>query len=425
MIHEIRLENIFSVKEEVVLDLRAANLRSARSKALVNNSFECGRERLLKSVSIYGANASGKSNIIKAIRFFCRLILDSHNFNEGVKFNYQPFRFDGWSEKPSIFGIVFSSKGRTYDYSISILNSEIVTEELYLFEENRKIRKPIKVFTRNELAGVDKSDKYSFGTYIERPLEVARNTSIHSLYLSRASQMDREIGKELFNYFNGRFILGYLNQSVQSIVHTLSNYKDIILEGLQIADSDIVNYEFKVEKQISPGYSITIGDSGAETISKDIENEYLFIKTFHKQDPSLPFDFESEESEGTKKLFKILLRLIDILQGNKILLIDQLDDELHTKMVKYVVDLFHTSTSAQLIFTSHNTNLMRFDLFRRDQIYFVNKGKDASTDLYSLYEFKEFRENMDPEKGYLLGRFHAVPYVDEVDDYVDKLEADG
>ena len=107
----------------------------------------------------------------------------------------------------------------------------------------------------------------------------------------------------------------------------------------------------------------------------------------------------------------IILKLLGIIRNNKILLIDEIDTSLHTKIVEYILWLFHHSSNSQLIFTTHNTNLMNFDLLRKDQIYFVSKSDNGSSELYSLYDFKDFRENMDPEKGYLMGRFNAIPFL--------------
>lgn len=107
-----------------------------------------------------------------------------------------------------------------------------------------------------------------------------------------------------------------------------------------------------------------------------------------------------------------MLAVIDIVKNNKILLIDEIENSLHSKIVEYIIELFHISNSAQIIFTTHNTNLLNLNKLRKDQIYFVNKKEDGSSDLYSLFDYKDFRDNMDLEKAYLQGRFDAVPYID-------------
>lgn len=121
----------------------------------------------------------------------------------------------------------------------------------------------------------------------------------------------------------------------------------------------------------------------------------------------------TEESDGTKKLFFMLLTILDILRNNKTLLVDEIEDSLHPKIVDYIIKLFNASDSAQLIFSTHNTNLLDLNKFRKDQIWFVNKTIDGYSDLYSLYDYSDFRDTMDLEKAYLQGRFDSIPIIDD------------
>ena len=415
MILEIKISNFFSIKDEVVLDLRAGNLRSKKSKDLSNNVFNWEKENVIKTVAIYGANASGKSNIIKTIRFCCKMIFSSHTHNEDTGFNFKPFIFNK-NEEPSTFFIRFVSDNIEYEYSFSLTPSEILTESLYHYPNGRKA----KIFERDEQIKGDKSDKYSFGNVIKRPLDVAHNTSKKTLYISRASQMDRDMGKIIYNYFNHQFILGYQNAPNNlSIDYLFEENKEFLLQALQIADSDIVNITMEKQKVMSKTLGITFGASGKETLDvSDKEVKHIKFNTFHRTNPSIPFDFDTQESDGTRKLFYILLNIIDIVKNNKTLIIDEIEDSLHSKIVEFIVDLFHKSKSSQLIFSTHNTNLIDLDRMRKDQIYFVNKNKNSSSELYSLYDYKDFRENMDAEKGYLQGRFDAIPFVDYADSFI-------
>ena len=108
-----------------------------------------------------------------------------------------------------------------------------------------------------------------------------------------------------------------------------------------------------------------------------------------------------------------MLSVRDVVRNNKTMFLDEVETSLHTRLVEYLINLFHNSRSAQLIFTTHNTHLLDMTRFRKDQIFFVNKRDDGSSDLYSLFDYKDFREKMDLEKAYLQGRFDAVPYVNE------------
>ena len=123
------------------------------------------------------------------------------------------------------------------------------------------------------------------------------------------------------------------------------------------------------------------------------------------------FDFETEESEGTKTLFRMMQSMMDIIRGGKFLLIDEIDTSLHTQLVEFIIGMFNRSDHAQLVYTTHNTHLLNTDFQRKDQVYFVNKREDGSSDLYSLFDFKDFRDTLDMEKAYLQGRFNAIPYL--------------
>jgi len=414
MILEIRLSNFLSIKEEVVLDLRAANIKSKNAKALSDNIFTQNNLDLLKSVTIYGANASGKSNIIKAIRFCSMMILNSHTHNENAIFLFKKFKFNNFNNKPSTYFIRFISNNIEYEYAYSLTQNSILTESLYYYPKGRIT----KIFSRDERLGKTKKEKYSFGSIIKRPLDVAENTSDKTLYLSRASQMDRDIAKDIFNYFNSTFILGYSGFNAPHIESLFGNYKKQLLEALKVADSDIVDMQIRKIKSTGKNYNANLSEL---TISvEDTIQEQLKITSFHKSAPNVPFDFFTEESAGTIKLFLIMLSILDIVKNNKILLIDEIEESLHTDIIEYIFNLFRAGDKAQLICTTHNTKFLDLTKFRKDQIYFVNKKEDASSDLYSLYDYSDFRDTMDLEKAYLQGRFDAVPFVN---DSLEKLKS--
>ena len=380
MVLEITLTNFFSINEKITLDLQAANIQTKEARALDGNTFSVGNERLLKTVAIYGANASGKSNIIKAVKAAVDMILDSHNYNEGDSFGFKPFKFGG-NDVPSEFYIRFIVNEIEHEYSFSCTREEIITESLYYYPKGRKAL----IFSRDERKSGGKKEKYEFTTVIRRPMDVASNTSRKTLFLSRASQMDRDKAKEIYRWFNEQLVFSYRGNTSVVTDRFLGDNKDAVLRVLKAADSDIVEFSYK-------------------------DGE---LTTFHRRNPSLPFDFNTEESEGTKILFRIMLTVMDVVRNNKVMFLDEVETSLHTRLVEYLINLFHNSRSAQLVFTTHNTHLLDMTRFRKDQIFFVNKRDDGSSDLYSLFDYKDFREKMDLEKAYLQGRFDAVPYVNE------------
>jgi len=407
MVLEIKISNFYSIKEEVILDFRGANINTQKARSLNRNTFDFDKTKILKAVAIYGANASGKTNIIKAIRFCHSMIFQSHGHNENVGLNVSPFKFNGYSKKPSTYFIRFVSNNIEYEYSFSLTKTEIITESLYYYPKGRIA----KIFTRDERLSNTKGGKYSFGSAIKRPLDVAENTSNKTLYISRASQLDREIPKEIFNYFYSNFILGYRGFNAQNIEILFAENKATLLHALKIADSDIIGIDIK--KEVKSGKNVKADFITSTASIEDVEQEHLKITTYHKSSPKIPFDFFKEESAGTQKLFFIMLTILDIIKHDKILLIDEIGESLHTAIIEYIIELFNAGDNAQLIYTTHNTNLLDLNKLRKDQVYFVNKKKDASTDLYSLYDYSDFRDTMDVEKAYLQGRFDAVPFVDD------------
>lgn len=407
MILEIRLENFFSIKEAILLDFRAGKINSAASRELNANVIDWNGEKILKTVGLFGPNASGKSNILKAINFCCHMVLESHLHNEGTVFNFFPFKFDGYDERPSVFSIDFVYDGIEYEYSFSLTRTRIVSENLYHYPNGRKA----KVFTRDESAGTAKSHKYSFAeSVISRPLDVAENTSVQSLYISRGSQMDRDICKKIYRFFMEQFLLGLVPLSSLTAEKLFTQNKDLIILALQICDSDITDITVIKERIKLPPLGFPNIPQHPGSLPQDIE--IIRFETLHRHSSSVHFNLQLEESAGTARFFNILLLLLAVVREGKAFMLDEFDSSLHARLADFIIDLFHASSQAQFLYTTHNTNLIDVKRLRRDQVMFVNKKDDGSTEVYSLYDFKDFRENMDAEKGYLQGRFDAVPQID-------------
>ena len=397
MILKIEFENFFSIKDRQRIDFRAGNINTALARELNHNVMEWNGVPVLKTIGLFGPNASGKSNILKAISFCCRMILESHQHNEGVTFNFEPFKFGGWQEKPSKFMIDFVCEGIEYEYSFELTRERIMGESLYYYPVGRRA----KVFVRDE------NGKYSFGAGVMvKPSDVVINTSEKNLFLSRASSMNREIAQKLYRYFMNQFLLGLVNVNDMMVLDSFNTYKKVILKALEICDTDITDIEARKEQMPAP-----VMVPGQTELSYKLV-DVLRFKTFHRNEKDIMFDMDMEESNGTRKLFQILIRLLDVVKNKKGIIMDEFDMGLHTRLADFILDLIHASSNSQLLFTSHNTNLIDVRRLRRDQIVFVNKTEDGATEVYSLYDFKDFRENMDAEKGYIQGRFDAVPYVD-------------
>ena len=404
MLLKFSVANFYSIKDKITVDFEAENISTEGSRRLGNNIFEFEKRRVLKSIGIFGPNASGKSSIFKAILFCSKLVINSHLNNEGDQFNFMPFKFDGYDEKPSEFYIHFVHEGVEYEYSFSLNQREIISENLYHYPGKRRA----KIFTRNEQVGKPKSEIFSFGEgALVKPLDVAQSTGRNTLFISRASQMDRDLAKKIYRFFLNAFFVGLPQIPSTYAVDLFKKNKELLLQALRMADSDIVDIEVRQEKIVAPVLPPNL-PFGLPAFQEQVMTRFL---TTHRRNPKVKFDLFAEESTGTKQIFSLLLVLLDICRNEKVLIVDEFDISLHTELADFILNLVHASQRTQFLFTSHNTNLIDVKKLRRDQIFFTNKKEDASTDFYSLYDYKDFRENMDAEKGYLQGRFDAIPYV--------------
>ena len=377
MIISIRVKNFFSLRDDAVLDFTAETSPRSMRDHLPENLMEFSGDKFVNIIGLFGSNAAGKSNIIKAIDFCRRLILTSHLNNEGDEFDFEPFKFE--HGKPSEFYIDFVTGGVEYEYSFELLEDRIVSESLYYFPNRRRAR----IFSRED------TNTYSYrkGT-INRPAEVEANTGPKTLFLSRASSMNRPIAQTVYRFFLQQMAVGAGNYASVLSREEFDAHKDVLLKAFEVSDSDIVDIRL-IEKV--PGQ--------------------LQLQSFHRENPLIPFDFEREESEGTKRLLSILLLMLGKSVAGATIFLDEFDLKLHLRLAEFLLDLIRASHGAQLVFTSHNPALINRDKLRGEQIVFVTKQSDGNSEFAPLSDFDGLGKNTDVQKAYLQGRFDAVPYI--------------
>jgi len=355
MLIEFNVQNFRSIKEEVTLSLVASP-----DKSLDNNLIKTDllRDNLLRSAVIYGANASGKSNVFLAFNFLNSFVMQSHTFQKGTKINYFPFKLDKkYLSKPSKFEVVFIKNNIKYIYGVSFIGERIIDEYLYYYPEGRKAL----IFERKE------TNNYRF-------------------------TIDRKEQK---------FILKALIEADLGINDLFASIKEISIDEIPIQ----IREQLKAMMPDAKGNFEKIDIRIIHKVLDEIGNENR-----------VEFDFE-EESEGTKRLFSLIGIWIDSLNNGRVLVVDELDTKLHHLLNVFLIKLFNDPTqnknNAQLIFTTHNTNLLDLNIFRRDQIWFTEKNpRKGTTDLYSLIEFSP-RKDKNIQKGYLAGRYGAIPFISD------------
>lgn len=424
MIIGFSIKNYLSFKEAQLFQMTASPIRE-KFESFNQNKFDYdGKIQLLKSAVIYGANASGKSNFIKALNFFKNFILTSANLNPEIKIPQIPFFLNVKTRiEPSEFEIVFLCCGLIYRYGFIISKDCVIEEWLY-----QKDKRETLVFKR-DLEGINIPRKYT----ILNELKAKNMVRANALLLSIAAQFNDNIAIEILKWFSNNLnIISGLTDELYSIfsINLLgdSKSKDIIISLIKAADPGIEDLKV-IERE---GENILFTIKSRDTQLPEVKKDKAIIKELNsvkyviddsgKVETRIEFPFEFFESEGTKKFFHLLGPIMDTLKYGKILVIDELDTKLHPLITRQIVKLFNSNkanpNNAQLIFATHDIHLLDSKIFRRDQIWFTEKQNDGSTRLYSLLDFKKGKTPRNDEKiskNYIYGKYGAVPYTGDLD----------
>jgi hypothetical protein len=414
MLIEFRVKNFRSLRDEQVLSLVAAKDDSLSDTNTLTTGLKAV-PRLLPSAVIYGANASGKSNIIKALQYMRGVILESATIiKPGQTFSVQPFRLDPASEnEPTEFEVTFVLHNVRYQYGFALTSQRIVSEYLLVY----KSFKPQQWFERHYDAEKGK-DIYDFGTGLKGPKSLWEGaTRPNALFLSMAVQLNSEDLRPVFDWFVRDLVIfnetSRLNPQVSIQLLKQDEGKKQICDFLSAADISISDIEVVTNKV--PGQTVHFDlDAGkTELRAEEIEESRLRFTHVTSQGKAV-FEFD-DESNGTRLLVFLAGPILSILAKGQTLVIDELDTSLHTLLVRELIQLFHrpeiNRRGAQLIFTTHDTSLLDSpDLFRRDQIWLVEKDIDQSSTLVALAEFSP-RKNEALGKGYLIGRYGGIPFL--------------
>ncbi len=419
MIIEFRVKNFLSIQDEQVLNMVA----NSDTTFLNSHTSNCEKLRLLKSSVIYGANASGKSNIIKALQTMKTIVVSSVKNQRGDKLPIIPFLLGDEYDKPTKFEIIFIQDNKKYQYGF-ILNSEKILEEwLLAFGESNRAQKWFeRIYNEKE-----KKYNYSFGAKFLGSKQLwAESTRDNALFLSTAIQLNNEQLKPAFDFFNLKLQISKSQGWGNGKDITINEYeknKEFFNSFLKIADLDIEDIKIEEKeldevKLIQENIPLEIKQAMQVDLKKGAKIVKTNIQTIHtnQQGKEIIFDINLE-SDGTQKFFNLIGIWIDSLKKGNILIIDELNTHLHPLMTKFLVNLFHNvdlnKSNAQLIFTTHDTSILNQEVFRRDQIWFCEKQNKA-TKLYPLSDFKVRKDKTNLENDYLLGRFGALPYFKEI-----------
>lgn len=419
MLHQFTFSNFKSFKEETTLDLIASSI-TEHSQDVANDCYD---ERVLKVAAIYGANASGKSNVLKAFGFMRDYILLSF-FNskdievESSNLQLDSFRFDN-SNNPSSFEALFSISEDIYQYGFIFNNNQVQEEFLYIRDKKSKAEKFNILFYRegNKLSDVANDLKQ-----ISKLSANILNPNI--LFLSFAANLDIPIARKIYNWFISTRVMDYGQDSSERRMFS-PKYSPIV---------KLLKDEKQKEALTKFVKAIDLGIEGFDLIENELlsptgsEKSYQII-THHKNidDNSLVSVPLSNESSGTKKMISLFIPISEALQEGKLLFIDELDAKLHPLLIRYLLILFHTKENnpknAQLVFATHDVFTLDKSNFRRDEIWFVDKDENGVSELYSLDSYliedkngdqKKVRKDASYGKDYILGKYKSVPKLNSL-----------
>ena len=415
MLLNFKVKNYRSIKDEIILDLQATSDKTMKNDA----TFAHGNVLLLKSAVVYGPNASGKSNIFKAFFVFRTMVLESLlRSNTPADLPNEFFKLSSETEnKPSCFEMTFLLDEDIYNYGFEI-DKEKVSKEWLKQEKGKKI-----LFSRKNQE-IESNKNY----FQEASVILKKQTAEKVLFLTLLASNNTPLSKRIIdlvkntNYISGTNRGNTLNYSFGQFLKNqdmAEKMKNFTIK----ADLGVVDIKAS-EKMILAKQAQNIPDKFKELLfkedSKIAERSLKFYhKKFDKNGKNTgveSLDFFSEESEGTQTFFALSAPFIDTLEGGKALFIDEIDASLHPYLCRYIVSIFNSKeknpNNAQLIFTTHDISLLSEEFLRRDQIYFTDKNKYNSTELFSLSSISE-RKGVDYAKRYMEGRYNALPYISD------------
>lgn len=383
MLKSFKVRNFKSFRDEIEFSMEKGNTTGLENFNTIED------KELLKSAMLFGANASGKSNIFLAMAKMKEIIFNSSTDDTEYQIITDNFKFDlNSANEPVMFEIDFFQKDIEYIYGFEVLNGNINKEWLH-----RRVKSKADLFIRN--APDWESIKISSG--FKEAEDLKKYTRPNALFLSIASRFNVEIATEIKEWFKNFKIISS---------DILSNSFTLEMLNKEIEKKKIINF-------------LKTADLGIEDIILEKED----VKTIHRVYDSnnnitgnIEFDFNFE-SEGTKKFLTLAGPIIDALENGKVLVIDELSSKLHYQLSDYIVRLFNSidknKNNAQLIFNSHLPLFLDNKKFRKDQIWFVEKDKFGKSKLYSLYDIN-VRKDLSYMKSYLLGKFGALPEIKEL-----------
>ena len=404
MLIQFSFKNFKSFKDETTLDMTASSI-----KEHLNKVIEKDNNKYLKVTAIYGANASGKSNVIEAFSHMKKIILDS--FTEEAKWKNIPlkrFNFDEKSKNStSMFEVFFKYNNETYQYGFELDNYSIKEEWLY---KEKKIK-----YKKFELVFARENNEFELSKELKIYGEMLNGLSEKTLILSFLANIKIEDIKNTYEWFKETKVL---NLETFNAKDSLSRFlPKELLDGNLATKENFNNFLSDID--------VGIKDIKIEETNNDENNKYnIFSVHLNNDNQAKEYLPISEESDGTLKMISLYSDIENCINRGGTIFIDELDAKLHPLLTKYLIQKFHNKitnpNNAQLIYTTHDVVNLKKENFRRDEVWFVEKNSKNESSLYSLVEYKidntKIRNDASYDKDYLLGKYGALPLLKEFEE---------
>ena len=413
MIYRLEIENFYSVRERQVIDLTVGKKVPDEPGRLVP-IHDGAEERAPGVVAIYGANASGKSNLLQAISLMRGAVVGSFSLQPGQSYSVQPFRLDQATRTaPTMFEVTILINGIRYQYGFEFTQNVIIAEWLEVYQT----AKAQNWFERETDPNTGKVT-ITTGNHLSGQKGVWKDaTRPNALFLSTAAQFNSEQLTPLFSWFANSLAVmpdgGLLTPDYSShYIQDPARHRAVVS---MMAAADIAISSISTVRQKGFAQSFDVDPSGLAK-GRSEERELLLPRFTHGSGTAaVEFDYQ-DESLGSQKLFSLAGPLLDIIANGKVLIIDELDRSFHPLLMRKIIEMFQDGRSiqpgaaGQLIFSTHDTSLLDPAFMRRDQFWFTEKNADQSSDLVPLTTFSP-RKGEAIEKGYLSGRYGGVPIL--------------
>ena len=409
MFIDFSVENYRSIKEMQTLSMSAANIISKYKELDKINVFKnSAKQSILKSKAIYGANASGKSNLIRAMASFISIVVNSVKDEKILNSKIEKFELSTQTEKkPTYFQLSFLLNKVYYRYGFEATRNEIKSEWLF----GTPGKKEVPFFTREGTNIVVNENQFKEASkvsdlYSQPENDIGRS---NSLFITAVKSFSGGIAKDIVDYFSSFIIISGLSD-FQLYINAENSVGDEerrlkITRLLKIADigiDDINRIEYQSDKNINQK------DKKFTIITK-----HKIFDAKLKEAGTKSFYMLIDESEGSKKMFEVSPLILDALNENRVLIMDEFDARFHPLLTRKIAELFNSDSNkgSQFVFATHDTNLLNAKLLRRDQVCFVEKDKYGASHFYSLVDFKGVRNDASFEKDYVSGRYGAIPFL--------------